>query len=102
VLGLLAESSRDYIVTSNRESGYGRYDVVMEPRDIRQAAAILEFKVFDPLDEESGLEDTARNALKQIEEKHYEAGLLARGIQSENIRKYGFAFKGKECLIRKG
>ena len=100
VLGLLAENQGTYLVTSNRESGYGRYDVVMEPLRPGEPAAILEFKVFDRLDDEEGLEDTAANALKQIEEKRYETALLSRGIPPERILKYGFAFQGRECLIR--
>ncbi len=102
VLGLLAENTQDYMIKSNRESGYGRYDVVMEPKDSAGTAVILEFKVFDTLDDESGLEDTAANALKQIDEKKYDIDLLSRGIAAERILKYGLAFRGKGCLIRKG
>ena len=103
MLGLLTNDSMErYQVKSNRESGYGRYDVVLEPKDPDDPAAILEFKVFDTEDDEKGLEDTAANALRQIEEKKYETDLLSRGIPAENIRKYGLAFRGKDCLIRMG
>ena len=102
VLVLLVDNAKNYVVKSNRESGYGRYDVVMEPKDIKDIAIIMEFKVFDIYDEEKTLEDTAANALKQIEDKKYDADLLQRGIPAENILKYGFAFEGEKCLIQKG
>ena len=102
VLGLIVDKAKDYVVKSNRESGYGRYDVVMEPKNIEDTAIIMEFKVFDTYDKEKTLEDTAANALKQIEEKRYDTDLLQRGIPADRILKYGFAFEGEKCLIQKG
>ena len=98
VLGLLVELSDRYVITSNRESGFGRYDVMLEPKTGDYDGIILEFKVFDSEDE-GDLKDTVQAALTQIEEKHYEANLLAKGIPAEQIRKYGFAFEGKKVLI---
>ena len=101
VLGLLVDKAASHVVKSNRESGFGRYDVVMEPKSAEDVAVIMEFKVFDTEDGEKDLEDTAQSALRQIEEKKYEADLLQRGIPKERIYKYGFAFQGEKCLIRK-
>ena len=98
VLGLVVELAGEYVVTSNRESGLGRYDVVIEPIDLKKDGFILEFKVHDK-DDEATLEDTVAAAHQQIEEKQYEAALLAKGIPEEKIHKYGFAFEGKKVPI---
>lgn len=98
VLGLMVDLADRYSVTSNRESGFGRYDVMLEPLNEKDDAIILEFKVYDP-DDEKTLDETVRNALEQIEERHYSTLLEAKGIAPGRIRKYGFAFQGKKCLI---
>ncbi len=99
VLGLIVDLAEEYLITSNRESGFGRYDVVIEPKEPgKHDAIILEFKVHDSEDEAS-LKETVQSALEQIEEKQYEAALTAKGIPAEHIRKYGFAFEGKKVLI---
>ncbi len=101
VLGLIVDQTENYIITSNRESGYGRYDIMLEPIDKtneKYPGIVIEFKVINPR-KENTLEETVAAALKQIEEKNYDAELVKRGVKEENIHHYGFAFKGKEVLI---
>ena len=98
VLGLIVDLAGKYHITSNRESGFGRYDVVMEPLQKQFDAIVMEFKVQNPAKEES-LQHTVQKALLQIEEKNYDTELLARGIPKSKIRHYGFAFCGKKVLI---
>ena len=101
VLGLMVELSDRYVLTSNRESGFGRYDVMLEPKNVQDDGMILEFKVQDE-EEERELSDTVQAALRQIDEQNYEAALMEKGIAKERIRKYGFAFCGKKVLIGAG
>ena len=99
VLGMVVNLADAYKVRSNRESGYGRYDVMIEPIDRTKKAFIFEFKVLDPDEDEETLEDTLVNAHMQINKRQYEAELVSDGFAPRQIRKYGFAFRGKECLI---
>ena len=97
-LGLLVELMDRYKIKSNRESGFGRYDVMLRPRNVKDKAIIMEFKVISPKKEKS-LEETAQNALEQIKEKNYKEELIEAGISENNIKAYGFAFEGKNVLI---
>ena len=101
VLGLIADQTDIYEIRSNRESGFGRYDVMMIPKikeTKKYPAIIMEFKVRNIKREES-LEDTVQTALTQIKEKCYDAELYDRGLKKEEIHHYGFAFEGKKVLI---
>ena len=101
VLGLIADQTDQYESCSNRESGFGRYDVMMIPRkpgNRRGPAIIMEFKVHNSKKEET-LEETVDHALDQIEAMNYDAQLFARGFERKEIRHYGFAFEGKKVLI---
>ena len=96
VLGMLVGLRDSYYVNSNRESGFGRYDIMLEPQDKNQNSFIIEFKVADDLEEKT-IEEVVANAKKQIEERDYESNLRERGFT--NITKMVFAFKGKECKM---
>ncbi|MCI8881338.1 MAG: hypothetical protein HFH28_11535 [Clostridiaceae bacterium] len=99
VLGLMVELADRYEITSNRESGFGRYDIMLVPRGQEGLEpVIIEFKVRKPL-KEASLEDTVVSALNQIRDKNYDAALIGRGFEQEQIRHYGFAFEGKRVLI---
>lgn len=98
VLGLMVDLAKKYDITSNRESGFGRYDIMLEPKDKRDMAYIFEFKVHNAK-RESTLQETVNKALQQIEEKQYDAQLIKNGCPKDKIRHYGFAFDGKRVLI---
>lgn len=101
VLGLIVDLEERYRITSNRESGFGRYDIMLEPKSANDPAIIIEFKIQDPEDEKN-LSQTVEAALQQIDAKNYALDLLDKGIPAERIRKYGFAFCGKTVLIGNG
>ena len=101
VIGLLVELRDRYEIKSNRESGLGRYDVMLRPKDKKDNAVIIEFKSKRRSEKGKSLDDLCDMALKQIEDKKYEAELLSAGFDKEKIIKLAFAFEGKEVLIKR-
>ena len=96
MLGLIALLDDEYYIRSNRESGEGRFDICLEPKDHRNPGVIMEFKAEKGLSSEA-LENLAVKARDQIEDKHYDQDMKNRGI--EKIMKLGVAFSGKEVKI---
>ncbi|WP_036609460.1 AAA family ATPase [Oribacterium sp. P6A1] len=101
VIGLLVELRGRYEIKSNRESGLGRYDVMLRPKDKKDNAVIIEFKSKRRSDNGRTLDELCDIALKQIEDKKYETELLEAGYSKDRIIKLAFAFEGKELLIKK-
>jgi hypothetical protein len=99
ILGLIVTLRDRYRIVSNRESGRGRYDIAMYPLEKNQDAFLMEFKVWDKK-KEKNLEETVESAFRQIEEKKYVTDLVTAGINEERIYKLGFAFAGKEVLVK--
>ena len=97
VLGMLVGLKDSYYVKSNRESGFGRYDIMLEPKDKNENSFVMEFKVYKE-EKEKTIEDTIENAKKQIEERKYAEDLEERGYTK--ITKMVFAFKGKEVKMQ--
>lgn len=98
VLGLMVELRNRYVISSNRESGFGRYDIMLTPKTEADDGIIIEFKIYN-FRREKNLEETLANALQQINDKKYEEELLEKGVPAGKIRKYGFVFEGKNVLI---
>ena len=96
VLGMLVGLKDKYYVNSNRESGLGRYDILLEPKNKNDNSFIIEFKVSESK-EEKNIEETIKNAKKQIVQKKYEENLKERGYK--NITKIVIAFKGKKVKM---
>ena len=102
VLGLLVELRDSYEIRSNRESGLGRYDVMLRPKVKDRNAIIIEFKSKRRSEKNKTLDELADMALEQIKDKKYETELLEAGYMQDKIKKYAFAFDGKELLIKEG
>lgn len=98
VLGMLVDLRDKYQILSNRESGYGRYDIMLVPKQPNQNAYVIEFKVFNP-QKEASIKETIKSGLEQIKAKNYDADLLSRNISKDRIFHYCFAFEGKKVLI---
>ena len=94
LLGVFINLNNEYIIDSNKEVGDGRFDIILEPRDTSKTAFVIELKIAD---DDDSLETAVNDALKQIEEKQYEARLIDRGI--EKIEKLGMAFIGRKALV---
>ena len=99
ILGLVVDLDGKYHIRSNRESGFGRYDVMLEPVNKSDVAFVFEFKAMKPYNPEKTIEETMKAALRQIREKNYDEELITRGVPKHKIRHYGFAFEGKTVLI---
>ena len=90
-------SSGAYEVSSNRESGLGRYDILLRPRDLSRQGVIMELKLYDPMYDES-VESVLDSALRQIEDKQYAATLRAAGVT--DILKMAITFDGKRVWVK--